>query len=328
MSESPDGLEQSYRRYTRLFPPSYRSAREDEMVAVLMEASAPGQSRTSLPEALDLLGSAARVWLPYALGPDRASRRTAAAVLAVLLPTAFMYGAGLSVRVITSLPPAAVPGYLSSDRYWVVWLAWTVVNLLLLVRAPRWALAIALLAISVYVPLMAYSLWQFGPNPFAPAVGWLLVQAVTVALLLYPARVRRGFALVSRWSQIGVGVLAFGFGLSHYWWSTNRGSSAVWLLVLLTALAGLVMMRTPAGRVIVPVLGGVAAFAVVTRVWANNIRWYDHAGFGWVQLPDIVLLVAVPILTLTLLRLVGEGVDRVWPRGQDAAGRAAAPDAP
>ena len=299
MSESSaEGLEQSYRRYTRLFPPSYRSAREDEMVAVLMEASAPGQARATWSEALDLVASAARLWLPYALGPDRASRRSAGAVLAVLLPAALMYGVGLSVRAISGVPLAAAPSYLPESRYWPIWLAWAVVNLLLLTRAPRPATAVAVLAVSGYVPLMAYSLWRLGPNQFPPAVGWLLVQLVAVGLLLRPARVRRGLDLVARWWQLSVGALAFGFGLSHFWWSTNRGSSLVWLLVLLTVTSGLVMMRTPAGRAIVPVLGAVAAFGIATRVWADNIRSYDHSGLNWIQLQDIALLIAVPILSL------------------------------
>lgn len=328
MSGAREELERSYRCYTRLFPPAYRAAREDEMLAVLMDAAAPGQSRATPAEALDLIGSAARQWLPYAIGPDRASRRSAAAVLAVLLPAVFLYGAGLSVRAVAALPATAVPGYLRADRYWLVWLAWAVVNLLLLLRAPRWARGVAVLTTVLYVVLMSYSLWQWGPNPFAPAVAWLLVQVLATALLLRPDRVRRGFGVVSRWWQLGVGSVAFAFGLSHFWWSTNRGSSAVWLLVLLAFVVGVLAMRTAAGRVIVPVLGGVAAFAVVTRLWANNIRWYDHSGLNWVQLPDILLLVAVPIITLVVLRLLGSGVEHAWSRGRDAVGEAAAPDVP
>jgi hypothetical protein len=326
--EELEELERSYQRYTRLFPPAYRAAREDEMLAVLLDTAAPGQSRATLPEALDLIGSATRQWLPHVVGPDRASRRSAAAMLAVLLPAVFLYGAGLSVRAVAALPATAVPGYLRADRYWLVWLAWAVVNLLLLLRAPRWARGVAILTTVLYVALMSYSLWQRGPNPFAPAVAWLLVQILAATLLLRSFRVRRGFELVTRWWQLGVGSVAFALGLSHFWWSSNRGSSADWLLILVTLVAGVVAMRSPAGRVIVPVLGGVAAFAVVTRVWATNIRRYDHSGLNWVQLPDIFLLVVVPLVTLVLLRLVASTLSRMWTRGSGSAGRAVPPDLP
>lgn len=323
MTESAEELERSYRRYTRLFPPPYRAAREDEMLAVLMETATPDRVRATMPEALDLLATAVKQWLPFAVGPDRASRRAAASVLAVLLPAVFIYGAGMSLRAVAALPGSAVTGYLWSDRYWLVWIAWALVNVLLLLRWPRWALAVAVAATLLYVVLMGYSLWQWGPNPFAPSVAWFVVQLLAVALLSRPDRVRRGFALVPRWWQVGVGLVAFGFGVSHFWWSTNRGSSAVWLLILVLLGTGVAMMRTPAGRVIVPVLGAVAAFAVVTRVWANNIRWYDHSGFSWVQLSDIALLVAVPVLTLVVLRVVAAGLDRTLARTDLPAGNGA-----
>lgn len=307
-----EALERSYRRYTRLFPPSYRAVREDEMLAVLMEGATAGQERATLPEAVDLVSSAAKQWLPFAVGPDQESRRAAAAVLAVLLPAVFLYGAGMSIRAVAVLPASAVPGYLNTDRYWPVWLAWALVNLLLLLRSPRWAQVVAVAATCVYVVVMSYSLWQWGPNPFAPAVGWLAVQLLASMLLLGTDRVRRGFVLVPRRWQVGVGLAAFGFGVTHFWWSNNRGSSAVWLLVLATGVAGVVMMRTAAGRVIVPVVGSVVAFAIVTRVWANNIRWYDHSGLNWIQVSDVALLVAVPLVTLVALRFIASGVGRVF----------------
>jgi hypothetical protein len=69
-------------------------------------------------------------------------------------------------------------------------------------------------------------------------------------------------------------------------------------------------MRTPAGRVIVPVIGALAAFAVATRMWANNIRWYDHSGVAWLKLSDLLLLFALPVLTLVALRLFAALLDR------------------
>ena len=311
MSRATDHLEQSYRRYTRLLPPAYRAAREDEMVAVLLQSAQPDQTRASTAEAVDLLVSAAKLWLPYSIGPDRASRRAAAAVLAVLLPSVFLYGAGLSARVVTFLPASAVPGYLRYDRYAVAWLAWTVVAVLLVLHATRSARGMAIVATLLYVVFMGLSLWQFGPNPFAPAVSWLLVQVVAVVLLLRPGTVQRGFGLVPRWWQGGIGLAAFALGFTHYWWwAVGQGASARWVVAIVGIGAGALLTRTRAGRVIVPVLGGLAAFAVATRLWANSVRWYDHSGLNWIHLTDLLLLVAVPLFTIVALRLFAALLDR------------------
>ena len=312
MSDTADTLEQSYRRYTRLLPPEYRAAREDEMVSVLLQGAEPTQTKASTAEAADLLITAAKLWLPYAIGPDRASRRAAAAVLAVLLPSVFLYGAGMSTRVISSLPASAVPGYLRYDRYAVAWLAWTVVAVLLLLHARRTARVAAILATLLYLLIMSYSLWQFGPNPFAPAVSWLLVQVVAVALLLRRGPVQRGFAIVPRWWQAVIGLSAFALGFTHYWWwAVGQGAAARLVVAIVGICGGALLMRTRAGRVIVPVLGGLVAFAVATRIWANNIRWYNHSGVDWIQLTDVLFLVTVPLLTIVVLRLFASLLDRV-----------------
>lgn len=188
------GLERSYRRLTRLFPRPYRDAREDEIVSVLLEAAAPGQSRATVMESVDLLASAAKSWLLYAIGPNRSSRLVTAGVLAVMLPATFLYGAGMSFRVITSLPVGAVAGYLRHDQSWAAWLAWTAVTVLLLRRMTRSARAMALIATLLYLGSMSYTLWRLGPNPFVHSAAWLLAQVVSCGLLLSPRVVLRGYS--------------------------------------------------------------------------------------------------------------------------------------
>lgn len=311
MSGTPDSLEQSYRQFTRLFPRPYRHAREDEMLAVLLENAAPDQSRATAAEAVDLLSSAAKLWFLYAIGSDRSSRQAAAGVLAVLLPTVFLYGAGMSFRVITVLPPDAVPGYMRHDQSWAAWLSWALVTIFLVLRMSRSARAIAVVATLLYVGSMGYTLWRLGPNPFVHSAAWLMVQVFAAGLLFSPRRVERGYALVSRWWQLGVGLGTFSVGFTHdWWWVAGQGASALWVAAAVGFVVAALLLRTPAGRVIVPVAGALVAFAVATRLWANNIRWYDHSGLAWLRITDLLLLVAVPLLTLVVLRLFAALLDR------------------
>lgn len=57
---SGEQLERRYRRLLRALPAPQRAAREEEMVAVLLQAAAPSQSRPTVAEAVDLLALAAR----------------------------------------------------------------------------------------------------------------------------------------------------------------------------------------------------------------------------------------------------------------------------
>lgn len=57
---SGEQLERRYRRLLRALPAPQRAAREEEMVAVLLQAATPSQSRPTVSEAADLLALAAR----------------------------------------------------------------------------------------------------------------------------------------------------------------------------------------------------------------------------------------------------------------------------
>ena len=54
------GLEGSYRRLLRWYPPSYRKRHEEEILGVLMDAAQPGQRRPGARESVDLPWSALR----------------------------------------------------------------------------------------------------------------------------------------------------------------------------------------------------------------------------------------------------------------------------
>jgi hypothetical protein len=56
-------IERRYRRLLRIYPRSYRLRRGEEMIATLLEGAAPGQTRPSRAERVDLYSGAAREWL-------------------------------------------------------------------------------------------------------------------------------------------------------------------------------------------------------------------------------------------------------------------------
>ena len=81
------GLEGSYRRLLRWYPPSYRKRHEEEILGVLMATAQPGQRRPAARESLDLLWSAVKIRIRMTLrGADSQPWQAALALVGVLLP--------------------------------------------------------------------------------------------------------------------------------------------------------------------------------------------------------------------------------------------------
>ncbi len=100
-------LERSYRRLLRLYPRPYRAHREEEVLAVLLDAAAPGQQRATARDAADLVLGAARA--RGADAAERAREHPAAAVGWGVLTV------GLVVAALpASGPPPAFPESLPS----------------------------------------------------------------------------------------------------------------------------------------------------------------------------------------------------------------------
>lgn len=81
------GLEGSYRRLLRWYPPSYRNRHEEEILGVLMAAAQPGQRRPGARESVDLLWSALKIRIRMTVrGADSQPWADALAFVGVLLP--------------------------------------------------------------------------------------------------------------------------------------------------------------------------------------------------------------------------------------------------
>ena len=102
------GLERGYRRLIGAYPRSFRREQEDEMLAVLMAGTPPGQRRPGLTESADVIISGLRMRMRRA-GPGPASRgwADALAVFGVIAPLAVLLAALLEIAVPYHLPPAS-----------------------------------------------------------------------------------------------------------------------------------------------------------------------------------------------------------------------------
>jgi len=101
------GLERGYRRLLAAYPPSFRREQEEEMLAVLMAGTQPGQRRPGPAEAVDVIVSGLRMRLRRA-GSEPANRGwvEALAVFSVIAPLAVLLTTLLTVLVPYHLPPA------------------------------------------------------------------------------------------------------------------------------------------------------------------------------------------------------------------------------
>jgi hypothetical protein len=80
------GLEESYRRLLRWYPPVYRHRHEEEILGVLMATAQPGQRRPRVRDSLDLLWWGLKVRIRIVLRGESQSWAPAFAQVSVLLP--------------------------------------------------------------------------------------------------------------------------------------------------------------------------------------------------------------------------------------------------
>jgi hypothetical protein len=134
---------------------------------------------------------------------------------------------------------------------------------------------------------------------------------VATALLLTPVRVDRGYRLVSRhWHWVA----AFAFLALGYAQATLTFRSIGEVLGVATVLAvGLLLwgFRSPTGRVVVPVLGAMAAFMVAVRLWAGHVATDQSGALSWITATDVLLVIGLPVIVLLVLRSAGSLVTKV-----------------
>ncbi len=149
-------LEHRYRRWLRLYPRSYRTYREEEIVGMLLESSHPGQDRPSLREAGAIIWHAGMIRVGIMgegrLGGSLQRLSTPFVALAGLFSLwALVFGELLSNPMYIGTPTSHV--YTTG---WVCYSTWLVVTILFCTNGFRWrgpAIVMALCATLLTAPV-------------------------------------------------------------------------------------------------------------------------------------------------------------------------------
>ncbi len=315
-------LEQTYRRLLWLLPPAYRRARGRELIDVLMEQADPEQRRPSRAESGALLRLSVRRWASRMISSTPASARDAMGLLAVLLPMLLLFPA------VTALLIDAAVGGVSMSRLPFgadipAWLLWCLTALLCVVGRPSWARWSATLGVGAFSAALVF---QYADNNFqvvANALGWLGVQVVAAIALASPSRVARGRSQVPRWWVGVIGVGAAGAGLAV---STDQFRPSIvsvsWVAAgaaVLVVVLAVVALFSAAGRAVLPIGASLIAFMLATKLLANRVGDNMTGQSGprsHIDVSDVVLLAAAPLLGFVVVRAVTAGANALFPTGR------------
>ena len=307
--------ERAYRRLLNLLPPAYRRARGREILDVLMQGAPPGSRRPSIGEVVAIFRLGARTWAAWLFVPHRAASRDAGALLAVFLPVLLLLPAASALTTawqtrsgVTELPfGVGTPG-------WVLTGLAAVLVLLGRTTSVRWAAWTGLAAAAVGFGAE----WADGNfRTVADGLGWLGVQVVATFAVAAPDRVERGRRLVRPWvrSALGAGFAAAGFVLAISYrlaWDgvSYRGVLAVVAVIGLALAVRLLISRV--GRAVLPLVGSMAAFMVVTK---NRTSFLGNAGTeipSWqpFTMQTVVVIAVVPVAAFLFIRVLTAAADR------------------
>lgn len=310
-------LERRYRRWLRIYPPGYRQAREDEMVAVLMDSAAPGQLHPSSSERWDLLRGALRARRAVAARPATAAWIDIVAAAAVVLPVVFAVQAliELASMVLFGLVSAVPADHLGGVRFAALRFAgWAVVSTCLLTRrdraAGRWAaltsVAVTTVIITEAVTRAPRGVWTRDLVMMGPHV--VLLAMVSGALLSRPLPARGRALLGRRLIMVAGGALAASTCTAldlHAMFDTDTLGSPWTQLALLLAAAtvmGMVTAITLAARRGATALVALVALSAVAL--AEPVAFALDAGQHGTSkasaLIQIIVFVAIPLIAACL----------------------------
>lgn len=233
----PDRLERGYRRMMRVYPRSYRQARADEIVGVLLDDAAPGQTRPRGVERWDLLCGGLRAWWAAPpSGPVSTRWLDAASGMAVVLPVMFAINAfiGIGNVVTTWIDHPLLERSLPARSILVGLVGWTLVAVNILRARCRSASHAATVTAFVSVGFDFIARLTMSPDvalgqPLFALLPSVVLLGFVVIMLARPGTGERGVRLLG-WKLLVVTAASLSFGSNALvaWISDNfmPGSSS------------------------------------------------------------------------------------------------------
>ncbi|GAA4286596.1 hypothetical protein [Georgenia daeguensis] len=293
MTTNSDGLESQYRRLVRLFPPTYRTAKGEEIVTALMDGARPGQERPGLGEQWDILRAVVRRWARAGLLPPPQARADALAVLAVVMPFVLLYPAAKAVSLtVTRVAFTGALPALDVAPTWPAWVVW-ILGLVALLLGRRRVALVLLVASAALMALTLGALLAHGSTlDVLREFGWLVGQAVALLAVAATGASPRG-----RWrmSALLVTVVAVAASMYSAWMPHNR--PLMWTLggfALVAAGAALLLTRH---RYAAPPIATVVAALYVGRFGLGAAERRIPLEGLQLDVGTIAMLVPVPLLT-------------------------------
>ncbi|GAA2394454.1 hypothetical protein [Dactylosporangium salmoneum] len=233
-------LERRYRRLLRLLPADHRATRGEELLGLLIDLD-EGRTRPSLRQAAGVFGLALRLRVPRA---------------ASLLFAAFLVAYSTAVLATVYDVSTTTMTVSVDSRFPVhnVTLALLIPNVLRLGVAVSWIIGARRTAVAVFATLLAYSLFNSGPNLLLFDVAVLVVLGAAVALrwpaprprVVLLATIPLAMLLWTLTAAVGNHVAYGGlpFLVTHF-----GGLPSITVVVaLIGAIGGLVSRRTSGSR--------------------------------------------------------------------------------
>jgi hypothetical protein len=320
---SQEILERRYRRLLACYPPAYRAAYGEEMLAVAMAAAEPGRRWPDPGEAADLILTGLRRRLgpvrPASLNPAWRDAAGIAAVIGPIVMAAFAIAPNLGTGGWQYVPTGSFSGIIVA----ALWFAVAVAGML------RWRR----LALAVSGVLSAGLIFELARgaarDPYeVGAFGWKIVFAALIAgsaLLALKSKQR----LLSWWAATATAVIAMLLAVLP---AIQNGPPGALLYEALPAglvlVLPIIVLRQKAdirSRLMIMLVAAAAAFAFDMAAAFSGLFTiedplnYPPLGPGWWQSP--ALTVAVPVLCFAV------GVTRLAPNYRRPHRRDAA-DAP
>ncbi len=281
-------LERWYRLLLAAYPADHRDAYEEEMVGVLLDTAAPGQTRPRPAEVADLLLGAGRYRLRrVVVGFADPSWRDAAGVAGVLaLAGLLLIHAHWLIREVAFHPGylvGALGGAPVSDR--VPLIGWSVVAIAAVVGPRRLAAALAWPAAAVDA-FLGWSVYS-GRSGYQECL-MLLGALAAVGLTMSGAR-----TALRRLGPWRLGVLTVGGAVPMVRWMPGPDlANPVFALVAIAGLGALIGLDPPLRRRLVVLTAPAVAGFVVAVV---DVAWGVQG-----SVPAAAPGVAVPVLALLL----------------------------